>query len=270
MLTVADRIVLVDGIRVTGAMIEDPVREARAPLNETGAFVVTRLDRSLGTIARELSTRYGIGLDRATCDVLAFAWHLNRTLFANVVPGEGRVARARGRLLLLLRLLPAGRLPHARAQRHSLDTRSTFRAITSAARGVARRGLLLASLAAALAFDASLAAGTPGAAPLLIGVAVGSSLVVHECGHAAALRGIPAALVVSGPRTFVLHPVLPSVRAAFVAAAGPALAVGTGVIIVLAGMATEAAALGLSGLVYVAHAVGLTVATREGRRACAA
>lgn len=268
MLTVADRIVLADGVRVDGSEIEDHVRQVRAPINATGAFVVTRLDRPLGSIARELAGRYGIGGERAVNDVLAFAWHLNRTLFANVVPGGGWVARVRSRLGLAVRLVPAGRLPAARTRRFGLDTSTVLAATASAARATAGRGAGVGCLVTVLALDAAVSTGSLSVAPLVVGAAVGASIVVHECGHAAALRGVPAALVLSGPRTFVVHAVLSAGRASAVAAAGPCAASAVAAFLVLGATVAGTAVLALAGVVFAAHGVCLTIATREGRGAC--
>ena len=268
MLGADDRIVLADGVHVHAGVVVDRVRGASAPVNGTGQFVLERIDRSLGEIGAELASRYQIELERAADDVLAFAWQLNRGLFANVRTDGGRLARARARLSLTLRLLPVGRLPTWRSRRGRLDTTTVPRAIATAVTAAARRGLAVGVAATLLLLDASLAAGAGLVAPGAVGLAVGVGLVVHECGHAVALRGIPAALVSAGPRTYVLHAPLPPNRSAAVAAAGPFAAAAVGVWLVAFAAIVGVGWLALAGLPVAAHAIGLTVATHEGRKAC--
>jgi hypothetical protein len=263
MLGPADAVVLAAGVRVDGASVVDEARTARFPVNETGLFVLRRAGRPLGDVARELATRHGIDLERARSDVLLFALSLNRALLANIEPGDGRARRAAQWLLLACRLVPAGLLPTRNVRRCAVDTTTPAHAIRDACGALRRRFLVLVAGVVVL-----VAPGGGSSIAHALGLGVGAGVVVHEAGHAALLSGVAAALVVSGLRTYVIHPTLGPGRRQAVAAAGPGLACAIGVAAVVAGWYSGLPELALAGCPAAAHAVGLTVATGDGRVAC--
>jgi hypothetical protein len=120
----------------------------------------------------------------------------------------------------------------------------TFRGALPCALGVAALGLAPALLVHA---------------PLLA-PAAGAGVLLHELGHAAALRGVPHVLVRRGLAPRLLHPQLPPGRLLAVAAAGPLSPA-------FAGLALAHVA-GIASLPLAAHALALTVAAPDGRNAC--
>ena len=102
----------------------------------------------------------------------------------------------------------------------------------------------------------------------ITGLGVGLGLLVHEWGHASALLGRPAALVIAGRRTFVLHGKLEPTRGALVAAAGPGAAAALGTLVLAASDLAGILQLVPLGGALAAHAAGLTVVAGDGRAAC--
>ena len=101
-----------------------------------------------------------------------------------------------------------------------------------------------------------------------LGITVGLGLMLHEALHAVMLRGVPAALITNGPRTYILHPMLParhSILVGLVGPAGPAVLGLGGTVVAVASTSPRLAVL-LCPLG--AHALSLTVAGRDGRAAC--
>jgi hypothetical protein len=263
MLDLTDTLVLAPGVRLEGGDVHDAVRSTRFPVNDTGAFVVARQGCPLAVSARDLALRHGITPARAADDVLRFAAALNGALLANVVPGGTRGARLAAWLSLAVRLAPAGTLPVAIARRRALVTTSPLWALVGAARALAHRSAVLTAIAAA-----AVAPTAPGPGAILVAAGVGLGLLLHEAGHAVALTGVAAALVTAGARTFVLHPPLPPGRRRLVAVAGPAAAALTGALAVTAALLLSSAELAVAGCPLAGHAVGITVATGDGRAAC--
>jgi hypothetical protein len=201
--------------------------------------------------------------------VLVFAHALNQGLLANVVRRRPRHRRALEWLALAARLAPAGTLPAPVARRSPLDTRTPMRAAVSTARGLAGRALALASVVAVIALQPLPAAPVRVAlVAIALGAGVGGSIILHEAGHAAVLAGVGAALVLAGPRTYVLHAPVSPRRRWVVAAAGPASACGLGLAVIALAWALRVPELAVAGCAPVGHAVGLTVATADGRAAC--
>ncbi len=269
MLDADDVLELAPGVSVAGGKVHDAVRGTSWPVNETACWMLARSGLALGEIASQLSTAHGVPQDRARDDVLSFAWQLNVTLLANLRTERPRWRRSFGWLRLAVQLAPTGSLPPPRARRSALDTGSSLRAVASVGRGLAGRATTLACVTAALVAQLAVVAGTlaPMAAAA-VGVGVGLGLLLHEAGHAIALRGSAAALVLAGSRTFVLHaPIGPRQRAA-VAAAGPLVAAGTGLAAVGAATALDVIVLALVALPLCAHALAATVLSPDGRTAC--
>lgn len=263
MLDPGDRMELPDGVGIDGDTVSDHVRGAVFPANETALFVLRRAGRPLGLIAAELAELHGIDGQRARDDVLRFAFSLNRELLANVVRGGGPVRRFRLWLRLALRVAPAGAIPALPARRAALDTSTPLQAAIDTLAALRRRSLVLAVTAVLLAAPGAV---TPGA--IAVGAGVGAGFAIHEAGHAALLGGTGAALVVSGLRTYVLHAPLPPARQRRVAAAGPLAAAALGVTAVTAAWLVGLPELSPLGCAPAAHALGLTVATGDGRTAC--
>jgi hypothetical protein len=226
-------------------------------------FVLARVGRPLEATVADLSRHARIDPVRARMDVLRFAYALNRELLANITHRSRWPARLGAWLRLAARLAPAGALPPFVAHRTALDTTTRLRSARGVLGALWRRG---AGTAAAAALLGAPGRPTVGALALGLGVAIGPT--AHEIGHVWLLGGAAAALVVCGLRTYVMHAPLSPARRRRVAAGGPSLAAVLGVGAVTAAWLAAAPGLALLGGALVVHAVGLTVATADGRTAC--
>jgi hypothetical protein len=269
MLDLSDTIRLAEGVRFERGALLDDVRSSRVPANATADFVLRRLDRPLGAIADELARTYAIDRVDARNDVLAFAYGLNRLLLADVHPGRRRWTRWREWIAIALRLAPGARLPRSPWRRVRVDTASPLRAAVATLWVLKARTLAIAAMAFFLELQAAALSGASASLSLVgIAVAVGLGLALHEAGHAAALVGIPAAVVLAGSRTFVVHPSLAGLRRRLVAAAGPAAPLVPATVLTTAARPLGSLAIALAACAFGGHAVGLTVATGDGRAAC--
>jgi hypothetical protein len=269
MLGESDSIVLVEGVSVADGCVVDDVRARRLPVNSTASFVLARVGRPLGDVAAELAGAFGLEPAQAHDDVLAFAYRLNRLLLVNVDPGVGRAMRLWAWLQAALRLAPGNGVPLTAWRRVGLDTRSGIQAAVSTLVAVRSRAFFVALFASLLGVQlAALGGAVPGWTWVVVGAAVGLGLALHEAGHAAVLGGVPAALILAGPRTFVLHRTVPAARRRLVAAAGPTAPLAAGAIVAAAARPVESVVLAFGACALCGHAMGLTVATQDGRTAC--
>jgi hypothetical protein len=126
----------------------------------------------------------------------------------------------------------------------------------------------VAVIATVLAVHFALILGAGLLAPVLLGLATGAGLGLHEAAHAALLRGIPSALVVRGARTRVLHAAVAPPRRVLVAVGGPLAVASLGLALVLGGALATAPVLSIAGCPLAAHALSLTVFGGDGRTAC--
>ena len=264
MIAAHDRIALPAGVERRAGCVYDHVRGVTLPLNATGAVVV---DASTPAAAsRVLGLRFAVDEERALVDAVGFCAELNERLLLNVSPVRGGTAFALRWFALLPFMLVARRLPTVPARRRHVDTSSARSILVT---GVAAT-LPFAMLAAlGTGFVALLVLGGLGAASasitLVLAVTVGGSVVLHELGHLAMLRGVPTCAVTRGARLWLLHRRVDRRREAIVAAAGPTFVLAIAMpLLALSGLTATVAALALS-----LHALGFTVLTADGRTLCA-
>lgn len=269
MLDPADRLELPDGIRLDGDAVVDEVRGERFAANPTAAAVLRDAGETLGTASDRLVARWGLEPEQARADVLSFAWSLNGALLANVRPGRPRLERILSWVALALRLLPAGQLPHRGARRVGLDTTTPLRAAVTGARAMLARSTAVAAVVAGALGQLWLLAGDAALLePVALGASTGAGLLLHEAAHASALVRVPAAVVLAGRRTMVLHRPLAGARAALVALAGPVVPACVGASLATAALGTGDAILALVACPLGGHAVAATVLCGDGRAAC--
>lgn len=270
MISDADRAYLPPGVSLREAGLLDAVRGEIWPLNETGRFVLERTGRrTLAELAQALDDRFGVGEESARADVRAFAHDLNARLLLNVAPRWGGGAIAWRWLTLAIRLLPTGTLPALPSRRRHVDSTSAYAAFRTVARGLAGHALVAALLAICAIVLLLSGFGAPvTSVPLVLGASLALSLVLHEAGHAIALRDIPCCLGVAGPRAFVLHPPLPPQRRAVVAAAGPAAVLAAGWLAFIPALALTWESVAFGAAFLTAQGLGLTVAAQDGRTIC--
>lgn len=235
MIAPEDRISLAPGVTLDGGVVVDAVRGLRVAASPAAALVLAHADgRSIADVG-ELLTRHGA--EDGQRDALEFSCELNRRLLVNV--RIGRVAAIRRR---------------AAAARRGILVHAPPRRVRSLAAGLAAVAAVLTAVTAPLGL-------LIGAWPLVAGVALG--VVLHECAHAVALRGIPRALVLTGVRPSLVHAPISAARAVVVATAGPIVPALAGLLAVLLWDASAPACAPLA-----AHALGLTVLAPDGRNAC--
>lgn len=264
-----DTLVLPPGVTVSGGSLVDAMRGATWPLNASGAFVLARTGRPVGQVVRETADAFSLPVESARRDVLRFAWTLNALALLNVERGGSSARNLFSWIQLAVRLAPAGAIPGALARRREVDTGSVRRAVASVFTAILSRIVVVSAGSAAVATQLSATVGARGIlASVALGVGTGAGMGLHEAAHAASLCGVPTALVMRGRRTYVLHPALGPLRRSLVAVAGPLAAVGTGLALVLGGVALTAPVLVLVGSPLVAHALALTVVGGDGRVAC--
>lgn len=269
MLEPCDRVVLSVDVRRDADALVDDVRGVRYPLNATAGVLLDSVAEPLEVLSASIAARWAIPLSQARRDVLGFAWELNRHGLANVVPGRSRRRRARSWAGLALRLLPCARLPAPIVRRRPLDTSTVWRATATAVGALVRPAAAVALAAATLLLlVGAFAGGAQVLAAIAVGGATGASLLLHEVGHAAALRGVPAALLLVRGRASVLHGPLGCYRTVGVAVAGPAAPVLCGVVLAAVAIHIGAPLAALAACPAVGHALSATVAARDGRRAC--
>ncbi len=251
--------------------LADVVRGCSWPLNTSGVFILDRVGRRLDAVVPEFAEAFDLPLDVARFDALQFVWTLNALALVNVTQSGSRFRQVADWLGLALRLAPAGALPAPITRRRPLDTGSALRGAASSLRACMSRVIAISAVSTVALLPLAAIVGTPGRlGPLAVtlGVATGMGVGLHEAGHVASLRGVPSALVARGRRTFVLHAPLGPVRRAFVAVAGPAVAVAAGLALVWVGGMESEPSLVISGLPLTAHALSLTMIGGDGRAAC--
>ncbi len=269
MITQSDMIALPDGVSVVEGELTDDVRAMSWPVNAVAAFVLGRTGAPLGATVTEIARAFSLSEEQARADVLGFVWQLNALALVNVERQGSRMGRAHEWVVLAARLAPAGTVPALLARRRRIDTRTPTRGFISCLVAAWRRMVVICAVMTVLAAQLVALAGSHGLAlPLVLGLASGVGAGLHEAGHAAALRGVPSALVTHGRRTFVLHAPVSPARRSGVALAGPLAVAALGFALMIVAVATAAPVLAAAGCPFAAHALGLTVLASDGRTAC--
>ena len=268
MIAATDTVALAPGVDVREELLRDAVRGHEWPLNRSGAFVLERSGRPLGEVAGELAEAFSLSASDARRDVLRFVWQLNHLALVNIERTASSLGQLVEWLSLAARLAPAGTVPAAVTRRRAIDTRSAAHALASTFKAVLPRVGVVATVATVLAVHVALIIGSGLTVPLLVGLATGIGLGLHEAAHAALLRGVPSALVVRGARTRVLHAAVAPRRRIVVAVGGPLAVAALGLALVLGGVVATSPAAAIAGCPFAAHALALTVAGGDGRVAC--
>jgi hypothetical protein len=268
MLAPCDRILVPPGVRRAPGLLVDDVRGCSFAVNATAEAVLDRAGDQLERAAHELGRRWALDEAAARRDVLVFAWELNRHGLVNVARGGARSGRVLTWLRVAVRSLPSGRLPAGTVERRPLDTSTAGRAVVSTARALADRVAALALVATlGLVLADIVAGGSTTGASWALGPVLGAGVLLHEAGHAVALRGVPAALLLLRGRVSVLHPPLSGHRVASVALAGPGLPALVGVVLALVALRTGSTLAALTACPPAGHLLSATVAGRDGRLA---
>ena len=264
MIAANDHIALPPSVERRTGGVYDHVRGVTLPLNATGAVIV---DASTPAAAsRALRLGFAVEEKRALADAIGFCAELNERLLLNVSPVRGAPAFALRWVAHLPFMLPARRFPRLPAHRRHVDTSSPRTVLVTGVRATLPFALLAAvgTLVVASLVLGGLGA-TSASTTLVLAVAVGSGVVLHELGHLVLLLGVPTCVVTRGARIWLLHRAVDRRREAVVAAAGPTAAlVFAALLLALPGLSATVAALALS-----LHALGFTVLTADGRTLCA-
>jgi hypothetical protein len=234
-----DAIDLAPGVDLVGRRLADPIRGCVIPLNDAARLVVCA-----ATIEEAASALTSAGARDGARDALAFCGVLNtRGLLTVRIPLRARVAR------------------RARAFRYGLVLHAPVRRVEVRGPSGVARGLAVPALLLMLAIaPVGVVAGVVG---LAAAAATGAGIVLHEVGHALALRGVPYALILDGLRPELLHRRLGVVRRRSVAIAGPLLPAAAAVALSLVFRPVAPVVAPLA-----AHALALSVLADDGRNAC--
>ena len=262
-----DRLSLPVGVELREAALHDVVRPGSVPVNGTGLAVLAASTPE--EAAGELERRYGIDAGAALDDVLRFCAELNARLLLNVAPHGGRAALACRWVRRAPLVLPFGLLPTVPTTRRPVDTTGAYALARSASRALAPFTIVL--LAAGTLVSTLLLAAVGVVAPALavaLGVGIAGTVLLHELGHLAALRGVPACVVTRGVRVAIVHRAVSRARARVVAASGPVAGLALAGCLVAALGATPSGELGAVSLVALLNALGLTVLSHDGRTLC--
>jgi hypothetical protein len=268
MIAASDTVALAPGVEIRQESLRDAVRGHEWPLNTSGAFVLERSGRPLGEVAGELAEAFSLSASEARGDVLRFVWQLNHLALVNVDRTTSSLRQLVEWVRLAARLAPVGALPAPVTRRRAIDTRSAARALATTLEAVLPRVSVVATVTTVLAIHVAVILGAGLVVPLLVGLATGTGLGLHEAAHAALLRGVPSALVVRGARTCVLHAAVAPRRRMFVALGGPLAVAALGLALSVGGVLTMSPAAAIVGCPFAAHALALTVVGGDGRVAC--
>ncbi len=269
MLDLRDRVELAEGVVVEAGAVHDTVLGGRRPGNAAAMVVLSQLGGTIEEAAVALTRAFGITLEQARDDALAFVWDLNRALLVNVHRGRGRLESAIGWALLAIRLAPAGVLPAPVARRYPLETVTWPRVIATCCSALVRRVVVIAvTVTVVVEHLVLIAGGGSSGTAITVGSASALGLLTHEMAHAAMLRGIPAALVTAGLRTYVSHPVVLPARRTAVAIGGPLAPTVIGVLLASVSLQVGSPCLALAAFPLACHALSLTVIGSDGRVAC--
>lgn len=267
MIPPAARVRLAAGVTVVDSRLVDEVQGGDCRLEGAGAAIAAAADgRTVEEIARLVAARYRVEQARALEDTRRFCSELDALLLLEVRLPLRTVPR---RLGDAVRLLASGLLPAWSAARRPLDTASAAAAAWTASRAVLRPAGAAGALAAAAAtLPAALLPGYALAVGPAAGLGVAAALLVHEAGHAALLRGVPAFVAVEALSARVVHRRLDARRRARVAAAGPLAATGAGWVVLAVAALTGLGEAVVAALVLLAQPLALTAAAGDGRVAC--
>lgn len=263
MIAAHDRIALPRSVERRADGVYDHVRGVTLPLNATGAVIVDAATPAAASCA--LRRDFAVDEASALADAIGFCAELNERLLLNVSPVRGAPSLALRWVVHLPFMLPARTLPRLPARRRHVDT-SSLRTILVTGVSATLPFALLVSVGVFVV--ASLVLGGLGTAStsttLVLAIAVGAGVVLHELGHLALLRGVPTCAVTRGARLWLLHRALDRRREAVVAAAGPAVALAIAALL----LALPSRLAAVAGLALSLHALGFTVLTGDGRTMC--
>jgi hypothetical protein len=235
-----DIIELAPGVTLERDALVDAVRSVAIPINAT-AHAALADARTVADVSRVLES---LGAPHPAQDAHELVARLNALFLLNV--RTSMRARAVRRLAAL---------------RYGLVARAP--AVRLAIRGTASVAWALAPVAAVVLLALLPLAVVAGATGVAVAAATAAGVVLHECAHVAALRGVPRALILQGLTPSILHTRVGPARALVAAAAGPA---APALVSLLAVAAWRSAAVVCAPLA--AHALALTVAAADGRNAC--
>jgi hypothetical protein len=255
-----DDIELAAGVHVQGSELVDDIRGMRIQLNP--AALIALREPTPARMAAAMCSTFVVERGRAELDALTLCARLNAALLANVRVATPRLLARWVRDALML--APLRRLPRWPARRRTVCTSSVGGALATVARGTAGTAAAVSAVTAL----PLVAVGAHGVA-LTAGLAAGIGLVLHEVGHAVALRGVRAALIVRGVRVSLLHRRLARRREGLVAAAGPLAVVVAALATLTAVHASASVSAAPIPVIFALHAIGLTVLGQDGRKLCA-
>jgi hypothetical protein len=258
------------GVLLQRSHLMDTVTGDRVPINETAHLMLSLVDgrHTAKEIGEAVAADYGLAPRQVTSDFLQLVAQLNEKCLLNFdTPLRSRCATLPRIIRLFLIDVALGQL-RSPWHRKRLDfcNGSRWVGFLSVVRHLSVSAAVLGA-ALSLAVWLLLSDVLSSWIAVSIALAFAVSLVLHEAAHAMALAPVPAFLSLYGPVFLVGHPEIPPVKGLLVSAAGPTIAGGSGLLIMLMSGVLRSEHLVFAGEILSMNLLGMTTVAADGRKA---
>jgi hypothetical protein len=258
------------GVLLQRSHLMDTVTGDRVPINETAHLMLSLVDgrHTAKEIGEAVAADYGLAPRQVTSDFLQLVAQLNEKCLLNFdTPLRSRCATLPRIIRLFLIDVALGQL-RSPWHRKRLDfcNGSRWVGFLSVVRHLSVSAAVLGA-ALSLAVWLLLSDVLSSWITVSIALAFAVSLVLHEAAHAMALAPVPAFLSLYGPVFLVGHPEIPPVKGLLVSAAGPTIAGGSGLLIMLMSGVLRSEHLVFAGEILSMNLLGMTTVAADGRKA---
>ena len=259
---------LAPGVSYAEGRLTDDVRGRSWPVNGPAATIIEALPASVGSLMATLRAQ-GVPDAVAQRHVRTFTQTLNARYLVNA---RQTAMQRVGFRVLQARALAAGQVVRVpfRHRRSSIDSSSYGRLLGSTLRSLLPVAVAMTGAAALVLIVLFALLGVRDVTfPVVLALAVGLGALLHETGHAFWLKGVPCAVTRRGLRPAVLHERVDGRRGVAVTAAGPAVGVLIGALVLVPAVLLRSDWLALFSIVSASQAAGFTCLSSDGRKLCA-
>jgi hypothetical protein len=258
------------GVLLQRSHLMDTVTGDRVPINETAHLMLSLVDgrHTAKEIGEAVAADYGLAPRQVTSDFLQLVAQLNEKCLLNFdTPLRSRCATLPRIIRLFLIDVALGQLRSPwHLKRLDFCNGSRWVGFLSVVRHLSVSAAVLGA-ALSLAVWLLLSDVLSSWIAVSIALAFAVSLVLHEAAHAMALAPVPAFLSLYGPVFLVGHPEIPPVKGLLVSAAGPTIAGGSGLLIMLMSGVLRSEHLVFAGEILSMNLLGMTTVAADGRKA---